>query len=562
MNYEINKIDLGNGIIIYAPDIAKSIIKEIWEDKIYTREYSIEKGDTVIDIGSNIGIFSLYAAYCGADVYSFEPHPETFDILQRNVIASKLDNKIKVFNCAINDNDGYVDLQIPVSEKIYTLGSATISEEVKDDIEKKQDINYKTIMIKCISLGSFLNENIQQHKMIDLLKIDCEGAEYNILKGLELQNAKFIKNIAMETHVGYSEKAMVSLLNEQGFIVERYEKRSGYFKTGYCYARHQIDGAYNKKIEKKPIGILNVDDKCFVSQEIEIRSDDSFILNDTSSPPIFNWYIDDKKVDNVNGCFKYSFLEPGLHYVKSIISNNTLTDSIEEKIIVFKSDYFNVQNEVYLNCECEKAKFTVQKHMTFRIPKDSLPKNWKCESINVLIMVLNQHIELVKPVLESNGTEHKLPYYCNEIEITSVNSNVDIIFKLTLQHEADIEIKWWPKQCSIYQPNANQDGNCYVLGNISSEMNFVIQGKNNFLIKKENFPKEWYPKCFKVGIATIPKNGEYTLLNGFFEHDGGSFALDDYYKEIIMERVDISCDIEFYINVKEKNSIKVAWWAE
>src|SRR5215472_15515658 len=72
---------------------ARATLHEIFVDKLYFQGgISISPGDTVLDVGANIGVFTLFAAKHGAQVYAFEPVPPTFEVLQHNLRLHRLDS--------------------------------------------------------------------------------------------------------------------------------------------------------------------------------------------------------------------------------------------------------------------------------------------------------------------------------------------------------------------------------------------------------------------------------------------------------------------------------------
>src|SRR5687767_624160 len=82
-------IALRNGLkfIVRARTMDRSVLKEVWLREIYNKHgVSVEKGDTVVDIGGHIGIFSVYAAHRSetGKVYAFEPFIENFKRLENH----------------------------------------------------------------------------------------------------------------------------------------------------------------------------------------------------------------------------------------------------------------------------------------------------------------------------------------------------------------------------------------------------------------------------------------------------------------------------------------------
>src|SRR5438093_401605 len=79
----VTKLYVRNGVVLSAPSTLSLLFlfDEIWVREFYTpRPYRVQRGDVVIDIGANVGVFALYAATRAADVnvYAYEPFPDSF----------------------------------------------------------------------------------------------------------------------------------------------------------------------------------------------------------------------------------------------------------------------------------------------------------------------------------------------------------------------------------------------------------------------------------------------------------------------------------------------------
>lgn len=205
------KIGLKNGIefIVRAKTMDKSILKEVWITKIYDKYgIKVEKGDTVIDIGAQIGFFSIYAAELSktGKVYAFEPFIENFQMLEKHKLINKKEN-LFVYNVGVSDKEGRQTLYL--SPDNNTGGHS---------LHLKTDDNNKKIEIQTIRLNDFCEkENIST---IDFLKLDCEGAEFDILKSNEGILAN-VDKIIMECHPYENNTVddMVKLLERNGFSI-------------------------------------------------------------------------------------------------------------------------------------------------------------------------------------------------------------------------------------------------------------------------------------------------------------------------------------------------------
>jgi FkbM family methyltransferase len=163
------------------------IVGEIFFDKPYVRHLRLSPRPVVVDIGGYIGDFSIYAArYLDARrVVVYEPTVENFRILQENVVGNGYGDRIVAVNKAVSGGSE-VTLNVDIRE----------SEEVHVSAYWYPDSERRTI--PSITLGQLLE--IHGLDRVDLLKVDCEGAEYDILSGTPLSVYQRICNIVFEYH--------------------------------------------------------------------------------------------------------------------------------------------------------------------------------------------------------------------------------------------------------------------------------------------------------------------------------------------------------------------------
>lgn len=123
----------------------------------------------VVDIGANVGIYTLHALKAGAEVYAFEPTPETFNILRHNVALNGFEYspKVHLYNSAVSDREEITEFAV-VSN---SCGHNSMFRENKDD---------KIIRVPTVRLDDTL-DGIK----IDCFKVDVEGAEMLVLNGME-----------------------------------------------------------------------------------------------------------------------------------------------------------------------------------------------------------------------------------------------------------------------------------------------------------------------------------------------------------------------------------------
>jgi FkbM family methyltransferase len=191
-------------------------IDEIYLHKNY-RDVAV-KGGIVVDIGFNYGLFSLRSLNMGASkVYGFEPNKNIFNTIHQ---LFPYRDKTQLFEFAVGKESKIVKF----FEDSGTLGSTI------ENYYKNTDTHYlKPDMIEQTYDVQLINFNDQVKKLqiqqIDLLKIDCEGAEYDIIESINPEYlSNNIKNIILEYHEngGPQLKTITDKLSKNGFIYEIY----------------------------------------------------------------------------------------------------------------------------------------------------------------------------------------------------------------------------------------------------------------------------------------------------------------------------------------------------
>jgi FkbM family methyltransferase len=173
--------------------------------------FAINDGDTVFDIGANVGIFSIFAATQAKNVkvYSFEPLPDNFKLLKENISTNHIGNIVAI-NKAVSGKSGLRELSISPAGK----GGNTLQ------FNKDTNGDWEKVQVHTIAMAEFIAQN--SIAGIDFLKMDCEGSEYEILLNLPPQIFKKIRKISMEWHDldGKTDpQSLVKLLEEQGYAV-------------------------------------------------------------------------------------------------------------------------------------------------------------------------------------------------------------------------------------------------------------------------------------------------------------------------------------------------------
>jgi FkbH-like protein/FkbM family methyltransferase len=224
------------------------VYTEVFEDQAYLRHgVRLRDGDTVVDIGANIGLFSLFVmSRChNARIIAFEPAPVVFDLLQANCAAYG-SNALAV-NAGVSSAPGTATFTFYEKSSVFsgfhvdesedreaieavvrnTLNAATSGDgsDVESYVEELTADRLRRTAHEC-RLTS-VSEIIRTHKLdrIDLLKIDAERSELDIIRGIDDGDWAKIGQLVIEVHD--RSRGMIAqieaLLTEKGFrcAVER-----------------------------------------------------------------------------------------------------------------------------------------------------------------------------------------------------------------------------------------------------------------------------------------------------------------------------------------------------
>jgi len=175
-------------------------------------------GEGFIDIGSNVGFYSLAASHHFKKVYSFEPFPCTYKKLLINIKINNLKN-IKAFNIALSNKKSESNLYInPLNNGGASLNS--FSNKLKNE---NHDYQWNKIIVPTETLDKIINLN--SDLKVDLIKLDVEGHEASVFKGARKIILKYRPLIYVEVM-----KNKEKLLKLQDLIPKNYITFSLKFK--------------------------------------------------------------------------------------------------------------------------------------------------------------------------------------------------------------------------------------------------------------------------------------------------------------------------------------------
>lgn len=207
---------LQNNHIVKVPKGLIPEFKESFFAETYTsglpKELLKQKGAVIIDIGANVGFFTLFvlSKFDTPKVISFEPIAKNFNRLRQNV-GSLANPSLRLVNKAVSSTEGEIKIMLDRSAD-YTTSATIFSHTNEKD----------AVTISSTTLPKIIEDFALQK--IDLLKLDCEGAEYGILYTTPPALFDKINCIALETHPGTREEesttALASYLKTLGYQVK------------------------------------------------------------------------------------------------------------------------------------------------------------------------------------------------------------------------------------------------------------------------------------------------------------------------------------------------------
>ena len=169
-------------------------IMTIHEDDIIKR-FTPKEGDIVVDIGAHIGLYTIISSKrvgTKGKVVAIEAHPGNFEMLNSNIKLNQLTNVIPL-NYAVHSKETKVKLYLPSGESGFTKYNTIMPNWINTQ-EKFVEVNANT-------LDYLLQLNEIRQEEVNWIKIDVEGAEFEVLKGATnvLSKSKDIA-ILMELH--------------------------------------------------------------------------------------------------------------------------------------------------------------------------------------------------------------------------------------------------------------------------------------------------------------------------------------------------------------------------
>jgi FkbM family methyltransferase len=161
--------------------------REILETKIF--KSVVKGGMVVVDLGANIGYYTLMAATLVKDigkVYAIEPVPVNYNVLSKNVRLNRLENIVELHHIAISNRQGKARFFLGEADNLGTLMDYTEHGKISEFID-----------VQTVTLDLFM----ERRGTVDLVRMDIEGSECDVFEGMERTfNQKIPPRLFFEVH--------------------------------------------------------------------------------------------------------------------------------------------------------------------------------------------------------------------------------------------------------------------------------------------------------------------------------------------------------------------------
>ncbi len=178
----IDVITLGNGVPVTINNFKLKLPTKYF--RMFPKDYEassfsffkkhLKQGDTVIDIGAHIGLYSVFfAKQTNGKVYSFEPTPDTASVLRETIKINHCKKNVTVVQAAVSEKPGLATFYTDDAD-VHT-GNSLVALDLGSDSKRKGAYQVPVTSVDQVRMENNLT--------IDFLKIDAEGVELDVLKG-------------------------------------------------------------------------------------------------------------------------------------------------------------------------------------------------------------------------------------------------------------------------------------------------------------------------------------------------------------------------------------------
>ncbi len=198
----------------------ESVSNEIFKFREYraAEPYIINAKRLIIDVGAHIGLFSLYcnALNSKVKIIAVEPENENYKILKENLLVNNI-SSIKTLKCALSLENGFGNFLVSKDSHNHRL--------IFSADKSLTENSGKIIKVKTITLENLLEDCSEN--MIDVLKMDIEGAENHIISAWPKKVFKKISSMIFEYHdfKKNQHRNLEEIMRKNGFSVQTYPSK-------------------------------------------------------------------------------------------------------------------------------------------------------------------------------------------------------------------------------------------------------------------------------------------------------------------------------------------------
>jgi FkbM family methyltransferase len=163
---------------VYCPANKDDFLSMTIREEDILEQFRPKEGDTVVDIGAHIGRYTLISSKRvgqNGKVVAIEADPAVFDMLNRNVKLNHLTN-VLTLNYAVFSEETKIKLFVPGDELDYTIRNTIMT-------DRSEKAGEKYVEVEANTLDNILQQNGINPEDVNWVKIDVEGAEYEVLRG-------------------------------------------------------------------------------------------------------------------------------------------------------------------------------------------------------------------------------------------------------------------------------------------------------------------------------------------------------------------------------------------
>ncbi|HZZ19056.1 MAG TPA: FkbM family methyltransferase [Opitutaceae bacterium] len=203
----------GFGVFTLGGDLTSDWIKLFGQHEVATEKFIADHarpGSVMLDIGANVGYFSLLAAHLGASAVAFEPQPAIAELLRKSAAANGFEARVRVEEIALSDSSTTMGMTA-------CPGNTGHSQLVGADAPGALPFT-----VKVEPLDEWISRN--PTGPVSVCKIDTEGAELNVITGMKHLLERDGPALAVEcveefqAEFGSSSPTVAGLLANSGYM--------------------------------------------------------------------------------------------------------------------------------------------------------------------------------------------------------------------------------------------------------------------------------------------------------------------------------------------------------